>query len=55
MQTTDYAENAPFSQLSARFSGRIVREDLFLMFNAYNRFTLLHSPLTMVFYNGDDQ
>ncbi|MCI4170521.1 hypothetical protein, partial [Bacillus spizizenii] len=50
-----YAENAPFSQLSARFSVRLEREDLFLMFSAYNRFTLLHSHLTKIFYNGGDQ
>ncbi|AEP85177.1 hypothetical protein MOC98_01535 [Bacillus spizizenii] len=55
LQTTGYAENAPFSQLSARFSVRLVSEDLFLMFSAYNRFTLLHSHLTMIFYNGGDQ
>ncbi|MCY9376930.1 hypothetical protein MOF34_17930 [Bacillus sp. T17B1] len=55
LQTTGYAENAPFSQLSARISGRIVNEDLFLKFSAYNRFTLLHSRLTMIFYNGGDQ
>ncbi|MGG0902471.1 hypothetical protein ABE125_08050 [Bacillus subtilis] len=55
LQTTGYAGNASFSQLSACFSGRLVREDLFLMFSAYNRFTLLHSRLTMISYNGDDQ
>nr|WP_252687751.1 hypothetical protein [Bacillus vallismortis] len=44
-----------FSQLSMRFSGRFVSEDLFLMFNAYNRFILLHSHLTMISYNGGDQ
>ncbi|MBY4605220.1 hypothetical protein KM195_16185 [Bacillus sp. SPARC3] len=55
LQTTSYAENAPISHLSARFSGRLVSEDLFLMFSAYNRFTLLHSHLTMIFYNGGDQ
>ncbi|UVB75897.1 hypothetical protein LXE94_01685 [Bacillus subtilis] len=55
LQTTGYAENASFSQISACFSGSLVREELFLMFNAYNRFTLLHSRLTMISYNGDDQ
>ncbi|MCY7921482.1 hypothetical protein MOD57_06765 [Bacillus spizizenii] len=55
LQTTGYAKNAPFSQLSARFSGRLVSEDLFLKFSAYNRFTLLHSHLTMIFYNEGEQ
>ncbi|QIW78609.1 hypothetical protein [Bacillus tequilensis] len=55
LQTTGYAENAPFSQFSASFSDKFVSEDLFLMFSAYNRFTLLYNHLTMISYNGDDQ
>ncbi|MGV6972871.1 hypothetical protein ACWA17_15790 [Bacillus halotolerans] len=43
LQTTGYAENTPFCQLSAYFGERAVNEVLFPMFSAYNPFTLLHS------------
>ncbi|WP_276736335.1 hypothetical protein [Bacillus sp. (in: firmicutes)] len=55
LQTTGYAEKAPFSQLSACFSARFVSEDLFTMFSAYIWFTLLHNHLTKIPYNGGDQ
>ncbi|MER0469240.1 hypothetical protein ABR330_21790 [Bacillus cabrialesii subsp. cabrialesii] len=55
LQTTGYAENAPFSQLSACFSARFVSEDLFTMFSAYIWFTLLHNHLTKIPYNEVDQ
>ncbi|WP_458106102.1 hypothetical protein [Bacillus sp. PK3-136] len=43
LQTTGFAENTPFCQLSACFGERAVKEVLFPMFSAYNPFILLHS------------